>query len=104
MARRGARDRVALHGSGALLVSVFALARAFKKAEGWRDLRMPSLIAGFATIVVFIGVLFVGGGLAVRLALAVWFAWVALVSYRLLMIARAHDQVGADAGPAGSPA
>ena len=86
-----------------LLVSVFALARAFKKAEGWRDLRMPSLIAGFATIVVFIGVLFVGGGLAVRLALAVWFAWVALVSYRLLMIARAHDQVGADA-PAGSPA
>ena len=32
-----------------LLVSVFALARAFKKAERWRDLRMPSLIAGFAT-------------------------------------------------------
>ena len=86
-----------------LLVSVFALARAFKKAEGWRDLRMPSLIAGFATIVVFVGVLFVGGGLAVRLALAVWFAWVALVSYRLLRIAREHDQVGADA-PAASPA
>ena len=58
-----------------LLVSVFALARAFKKAQRWRDLRMPSLIAGFATVAVFVGLLFVGGGLAVRLRLGVWFAW-----------------------------
>jgi hypothetical protein len=87
-----------------LLVSVFALARAFKKAEPWRDLRTPSLIAGFATIAVFIGLLFVGGGLAVRVGLAVWFAWVALVSYRLLRIAREQDRSGAAARPAASPA
>jgi hypothetical protein len=86
-----------------LLVSVFALARAFKKAEPWRDLRTPSLIAGFGTIAVFIGLLFVGGGLAVRLGLAVWFAWVALVSYRLLRIAREQDQIGEAARPAASP-
>jgi len=33
-----------------LLVSVFALARAFKTAERWRDLRTPTLIAGSATV------------------------------------------------------
>jgi hypothetical protein len=54
-----------------LLVSVCALARAFKKAERWRDVRMPSLASGSATIAVFIGPLFVGGRLAVRLGLAV---------------------------------
>lgn len=82
-----------------LLVSVFALARAFKHAERWRDLRTPSLIAGFATIAVFVGLLFVGGGLAVRLALAVWFAWVALVSYRLLRIAGEQTRIGENSGP-----
>ena len=86
-----------------LLVSVFALARAFKKADRWRDLRTPSLVAGFATVVAFIGLLFVGGGLAVRVALAVWFAWVALVSYRLLRIARVPYQFDEAAGPAASP-
>ena len=86
-----------------LLVSVFALARAFKKAERWRDLRMPSLIAGFATVAVFVGLLFVGGGLAVRLGLGVWFAWVALVSYRLLTIAREDDQLDEAAGSAAAP-
>lgn len=86
-----------------LLVSVFALARAFAKAEHWRDLRTPTLVAGFATVAVFIGLLFVGGGLVVRVALGVWFTWVALVSYRLLRIAREQDQLGQPAGPAASP-
>jgi hypothetical protein len=86
-----------------LLVSVFALARAFKTAQRWRDLRTPSLIAGFATIAVFIGVLSLGGGLAVRLGLGVWFAWVAIVSYRLLRIAQEQDQI-AEASPTASPA
>jgi hypothetical protein len=48
--------------------------------------------------------LVVVGGLAVRLGLAVWFAWVALVSYRLLRIAREKDQIGEAAGPAASTA
>lgn len=87
-----------------LLVSVFALARAFKKADRWRDLRTPSLVAGFATIAAFIGLLFVGGGLAVRVGLAVWFAWVALVSFRLLRIAREQDRPGVVAGPSAPPA
>ena len=86
-----------------LLVSVFALARAFKKSERWRDLRTPSLIAGFGTIGIFIGLLFVGGGVAVRLGLGVWFAWVALVSYRLLRIAEEQDRHGDAAKPASSP-
>jgi hypothetical protein len=87
-----------------LLVSVFALARAFKKSERWHDLRAPTLIAGFGTIAAFIGLLFVGGGLAVRLGLAVWFAWVALVSYRLLRIAQEQARSGDAIKPAPSPA
>jgi hypothetical protein len=87
-----------------LLVSVFALARAFKEAGRWRDLRTPSLVAGFATIAIFTGLLFVGGGLAVRVALAVWFAWVAVVSFRLLRIARDRDRLGEAEGPVPSPA
>jgi hypothetical protein len=102
MAGRGARSRSLFTVLG-LLVSVFALARAFKRAERWRDLRTPSLIAGFATIAVSIGLLFVGGGLAVRLGLAIWFAWLALVSYRLLRIAQQQDQSGAAARPPASP-
>jgi uncharacterized membrane protein len=86
-----------------LLVSVFALARAFKKAERWRDLRMPTLIAGFATVVLLFGLLFVGQGLAVRVGVGLWFAWVALVSYRLLTIAREDDQLDDAAVPAASP-
>lgn len=85
-----------------LLVSVFALARAFKKAERWRDLRTPTLIAGFATVAIIIGLLSVGGALAVRLGLCGWFTWVALVSYRLLRIARERDPLDEAAGPAAS--
>jgi hypothetical protein len=44
-----------------------------------------------------------GGGLAVRLGLGVWFAWVALVSYRLLRIAQEQDQI-VEASPTASPA
>jgi hypothetical protein len=77
-----------------LLVSVFALARAFKKSQRWHDLRTVTLTAAFATIVVFAGLLFVGGGLAVLGALSVWFAWLALVSYRLLTIAGELERSG----------
>jgi hypothetical protein len=74
-----------------LLVSVFALARAFKNAQDWH---------GFATIGVFVGLLFVGGGLAVLGALSVWFAWLALVSYRLLTIAREMEPSATGLAPA----
>jgi len=87
----------------ALLVSVFALARAFKNAGRWRDLRTPTLIAGFATVTLLIGLMFVGQGLAVRLGVGLWFAWVALVSYRLLTIVREDDRLAEAAGSAASP-
>jgi hypothetical membrane protein len=89
----------------ALLVSVFALARAFKNAERWRDLGTPTLIAAFATVALIIGLMFVGQGLAIRLGVSLWFAWVALVSYRLLTIVREDDQddqLGEAAGSAAS--
>jgi len=75
-----------------MFVAVFALARAFKKSEHWQDLRTPTLIAGFASVggilggTILTGLEFAGGGLAVRVGLTVWFAWLALVSYRLLRI------------------
>jgi hypothetical membrane protein len=83
-----------------LLVSVFALARAFKNAQDWHELRAVSLTAGLATIGVFVGLLFVGGGLAVLGALSVWFAWLALVSYRLLTIAREMEPSATGLAPA----
>jgi hypothetical protein len=83
-----------------LLVSVFALARAFKQSPRWHDLRAVTLTAGFATIVVFVGLLPVGGGLAVLGALSVWFAWLALVSYRLLTVARELESSGTSLSPA----
>ncbi len=78
----------------AMVVAVFAAARAFGKSEHWQDLRTPTLIAGFASVggilggTVLTGLELAGGGLAARAGLTVWFAWLALVSYRLLRIAR----------------
>lgn len=73
----------------AMFVSVFALARAFKKSEQWNDLRTPTLIAGLVTVAAILGGTMLtgfqleGGGLAARAGLTAWFAWLALVSYRL---------------------
>lgn len=77
-----------------LLVAVFALARAFKQSERWRDLRIPTLIAAFATTAIVIGLQFNAAGLAVRLGVTLWFVWLAVVSYRLLKISR-EDERGA---------
>jgi hypothetical protein len=60
-------------------------------------LRIPTLIAGFIAVggilggTIFTGLQFAGGGLAVRVGLTVWFAWVALLSYRLLRIAQEDE-------------
>jgi hypothetical protein len=77
-----------------LLVSVFALARAFKKSPRWHDVWAVTLAAGITTIVVFAGLVSVGGGLAILVALSVWFAWLALVSYRLLTVAWELERSG----------
>lgn len=89
-----------------MIVAVFALARAFKKSEHWQDLRTPTLIVGFASVggilggTVLTGLEIVGGGLAARVGLTVWFAWLAPVSYRLWRIAREDEH--SDAHPVGS--
>lgn len=77
-----------------LLVSVFVLARAFKQSERWRDLRIPTLIVAFATTAIVIGLQFAAPGLAVRLGVTLWFAWLAVVSYRLLKIGREDERGG----------
>ena len=79
-----------------LLVSVFALARAFKKSQRWHDLWAITLVAGIATIVAAVAFAFVGGGLAILVALSVWFAWLALVSYRLLVVAQELEESGSE--------
>lgn len=71
-----------------LLVAVFALSRGFKKSPRWRDLSAISLVAGVASVLAVVGLSPVGQGLGTLVALTVWFAWLALVSWRLLAIAR----------------
>ena len=82
-----------------MFVSVFALAYAFTRSERWRDLRVPTLIAGFTSLTTIVGLMFVGGGIAARVGVTVWFAWVALVSYRLLTIARDDARSAAQVSP-----
>lgn len=81
-----------------LVVSVFALALAFRKSARWRGLWKASLGAGITTVVTLVGLAPVGQGLAFRVALSVWFAWLALVAYRLLTVAR-EPELQQDAVP-----
>lgn len=73
----------------AMFLAVFALARAFRRSGHWQDLCTPTLIGGFASVAgilggtILTGMEIVGGGLAARVGLTVWFAWLAPVSYRL---------------------
>ena len=70
-----------------VFVAVFALARAFKKSEQWSDLWIATLATGLVAIAALVLFSLPGEGLGVRVATTVLFAWLALVSYRLLRIA-----------------
>jgi hypothetical protein len=70
-----------------IFVAVFALAWAFRKSTRWRDLWIASLASGIAALVSLVLFSLPGEGLGVRVATTILFAWVALVSYRLLRIA-----------------
>ena len=70
-----------------VFVAVFALAWAFKKSERWRDLWAVTLASGIAALA-SLALSLVGEGLGPRVATTILFAWVALVSYRLLRIAQ----------------
>lgn len=72
-----------------LLVSMFALARAFEREDAWGDLARPSRLAGVAALASLVGLLLVSTGIAVLVASTIYFLWIALVAYRLLALARA---------------
>jgi hypothetical protein len=72
-----------------VFVAVFVLARAFKTSARWHDLWVATLAAGIVALASLALLSLLGGGLAVRVATTILFAWVALVSYRLLRIAQA---------------
>jgi len=61
---------------------------AFRKSTRWRDLWIASLASGLAALVSLVLFSLPGEGLEVRVATTILFAWVALVSYRLLRIAQ----------------
>lgn len=77
-----------------LLVAVFALARGFAKSARWHDLSAVSLAAGVTSVLAVVGLSFVGQGLGTLVALTVWFAWLTLVSWRLLTIASGGSPTG----------
>lgn len=73
----------------AAFVAMFALSRAFKKSAPWHDLWVASLAAGIGALFALVLLqVFAGAGLAERVASTILFAWVALVSYRLLRISK----------------
>jgi hypothetical protein len=73
------------------LVTVLALARAFRKSDPWRRLWLPTLITAVLFVFSLVGpVTYPGDGFGARVATTVWFVWLALVSYRLLKIA--HEE------------
>ena len=77
-----------------LYVAIFALARAFRELERWNDLAGASLVAGFAALIGLAALAPIGTGFAVLVASTVYFLWVALVAYRLLVVARAPARPG----------
>lgn len=70
-----------------VFVAVFALAWAFKQSARWRDLWIVTLASGLVALA-SLALSLVGEGLGPRVATTILFAWVALVSYRLLRIAQ----------------
>jgi hypothetical protein len=73
---------------------VFALAWAFKTSERWRGLWIATLASGIAALASLVVFSVIGEGLGTRVATTILFAWVALVSYRLLRIAQEPQAAG----------
>ena len=72
----------------AFVLAPFVLARALKLTPLWRRLWVPTLAFGFGTI----AALLVGGafgqGLSDLLSAAVWLAWIAVLAFRMVLLAR----------------
>lgn len=75
----------------ALFLSPFVVARALRFAEGWRDLRVPSLVCGVLTVAAAIAGSVLGEGLGAYAAVVPWFAWITILSVRMLRVAQPGD-------------
>ena len=71
-----------------LFVAMFALARAFRRADGWIDLEGPSRLAGIAGLTTLVLLFLVSPGIAVLVASTIFYLWTALLGYRLLVVVR----------------
>ena len=69
-----------------LLVVPFVFAWALRRVSGWADLSRPTLLFGVAAIVAVFGLTILAEGIGPRAAATIWFAWVALLAYRLLRL------------------
>jgi hypothetical membrane protein len=70
-----------------IFIAVFAFSRAFKKSSSWSDLWVVTLAAGIGAVAALALLSIWGAGLAVRVATTILYAWIALISYRLLRLA-----------------
>lgn len=77
----------------ALLVAPFVLARAFRFATSWRDLRAPSLALDVATVVGLFAGSAVGESLGQYLAFLPWFTWIGLLAVRMLRVRKDEAQI-----------
>lgn len=83
--------RITIETGITILASVlapFVLARALKLTPRWHGLWIPTLAVGIASILALQQGERVGAGFGVRLATTIWFAWIALLAFRMLRLAR----------------
>jgi hypothetical protein len=82
----------------ALVVSPFVVARGARFADGWRDLRVPSLVFGCLTIIGAVAGSAVGEGFGQYVLVFVWFAWITVLAVRMRRLARASREPTATSG------
>jgi hypothetical protein len=73
----------------ALVLAPFVLSRAFKLIPEWHDLRLPTLVFAFGTIVAAVLGGAIGEGVASLVAALVWFIWITILAARMLRLSRA---------------
>jgi hypothetical protein len=72
----------------ALVIAPFVVARAVRFTATWRDLRVPSFAFGILTLVAPVAASTVGPGLGGYALAIMWFAWITMLSARMLRLAR----------------
>jgi len=80
-------DNVSLVIFLSLVIAPLILARAFHRTDGWRDLRVYSILTGLLTLVLLISYVAASGtsenGLVQRVFVSVPFLWIGVLGYRL---------------------